>query len=188
MKMSSETGNMMRPPLDVFALTADRTSGMGTDMRVSRVGEQNAHCLPQPRVISTMPYVDRRRGMTKFSMDGSGALTVGGRSRPSSAIWNTSRILDSARPLITQSIPSRWREAVLSICQAPAPPTMTLGLCLRIAGCRYTRSDSAALMGRAEDPKILEYTPVENAVPIGLCAPTPTATVRRPTKVSRSSG
>lgn len=40
----------------------------------------------------------RECGMTKFSMEGSGALTVGGRSRPSSAIWNTSRTLDSALP------------------------------------------------------------------------------------------
>jgi hypothetical protein len=34
----------------------------GIDIRVSSVGEQNAHCRPQPRVISTMPKVDLRLG------------------------------------------------------------------------------------------------------------------------------
>ena len=121
-------------------------------------------------------------------MGGSGAWTVGGNSSPASAIRKISRIRDSARPLMMQSTPSRSREPVLSICHAPAPPTITLGLCLRMAGCRKTRSDSAALIGRAVDPKMFEYTPVENAVPMGLCAPMPTATVRRPTKVSKSSG
>ena len=55
MNTSSETGKMMRPPLEVLARTAAITSGRGTEMRVSSVGEQNAHWRPQPRFISTMP-------------------------------------------------------------------------------------------------------------------------------------
>ena len=136
MKISSETGKMILPPLAVFARTAAMMSGIGIEILVSSVGEQNAHWRPQPRFISTMPYVERLRGTIRFSTLGSGAATVGGKSWPSSASWKISRIFDSALPLMMQSTPSRSREPVLSICQAPAPPTTILGLCFRIAGCR----------------------------------------------------
>ena len=45
-------------------------------MRVSRVGEQKAHCRPQPRFISTIPYVERPLGVTSWSKPGSGARTT----------------------------------------------------------------------------------------------------------------
>ena len=55
MNTSSETGKMILAPFEVLVHTALSSSGRGTEMRVSRVGEQNAHWRPQPRFISTMP-------------------------------------------------------------------------------------------------------------------------------------
>lgn len=99
---SDEQGRILRPPLP-WTRTLCRIWSSGMLLPLRKATEQNWQPRPQPRVISTVPNVERWWMRGTFSSLGLLPSTLRGGVFPLTAASNSDRATSSASPCTTQS-------------------------------------------------------------------------------------